>query len=139
MARGTPIGYARSLHEALEGVDNAEVSAMLEAFVKLLRRDGMLRQAEAVVEAFQAVCDREEGRVPVTFTTARPLDDDGALRLAGRVETVLGHPVRLQVGLDPALVGGAQIHVGDLLIDGSVHGRLRVLRAAAAAETGLAA
>lgn len=56
--------------------------------------------------------------------TARTVDADEQRQLADALAQLIGQPVELQVSLDPDLLGGAVIEVGDLLIDASARHRL---------------
>ena len=56
--------------------------------------------------------------------TARAIDSDEQRQLADALAQLIGQPVELQVSLDPDLLGGAVIEVGDLLIDASARHRL---------------
>ena len=55
---------------------------------------------------------------------AVPMDEDLRQRLEAALGATLGHAVRLQVEVDPDLVGGIVVQVGDEVFDGSVSRRL---------------
>lgn len=59
---------------------------------------------------------------------ASPLDDETKERLAAALGRALGHEVRLQVEVDPAIVGGIVVQVGDEVFDGSMSRRLAQAR-----------
>ena len=48
--------------------------------------------------------------------------------LRQRLETMTNKKIELSLAVDPALLGGIQVRMGDLLLDGSVRGRLERLR-----------
>ncbi len=58
------------------------------------------------------------------MTVARPLSQEQAERLRAALERQVGRQVNLQVVVDPAVVGGARVQVGDEVIEGTVAGRL---------------
>lgn len=60
--------------------------------------------------------------------SAVELDDQQRARLAAALHRIYGRPLALHIEVDPALAGGLRITVGDEVIDGSVAGRLAVLR-----------
>jgi F-type H+-transporting ATPase subunit delta len=60
--------------------------------------------------------------------SAAPLTDDELTALTTRLETTTGGRIELQTSVDPSLLGGLVVRVGDRLIDGSVRGRLERLR-----------
>ena len=71
-----------------------------------------------------------EQQLEVELTTAVPVDDDEADRLRDRIAEASGKDVTLRRRVDPAVVGGLVLRIGDQLIDASVRGRLDGLRLA---------
>lgn len=59
---------------------------------------------------------------------ARELDENQRTQLAESLSRLSGAPVDLEVTIDPGLIGGAVIHIGDLQVDASARGRLEQLR-----------
>ena len=59
---------------------------------------------------------------------AAALPDDQRDRLAAALAAAYGHEVHLNVVVDPQVVGGMSVRIGDELIDGSIATRLAVLR-----------
>jgi F-type H+-transporting ATPase subunit delta len=70
---------------------------------------------------------QERGWRVARVRTARSLDDAERESLSQAMARIAGHPVELHVLEDPALLGGAVIQVGDLLLDASASHRLEVL------------
>ena len=62
------------------------------------------------------------------MTSAVPLTPDDVQALTQRLEQTTGGRIALDVQVDPSLLGGLIVRVGDRLIDGSVRGRLERLR-----------
>ncbi len=63
----------------------------------------------------------------VEIVSATVLGDAQQERLAAALRARLRRDVRLQCTVDPALIGGAVVRSGDLLIDGSLKGKLERL------------
>ncbi|MCS6849560.1 MAG: ATP synthase F1 subunit delta [Gemmataceae bacterium] len=72
--------------------------------------------------------DRRARRIPVSVYAAVPLSDDQLERIRNRLREVLNLEPRLEVRVDPALLGGLMIRVGDQVFDGTVRTRLHQLR-----------
>jgi F-type H+-transporting ATPase subunit delta len=93
---------------------------------------GLVELLDWLVE--QAAAER--GLRVADVRTAAPLDDDQRRRLVDGLRRLTGRDVELRVSVDPALVGGAMIVIGDTVIDGTVRHRLDQLRHELIAGTG---
>ncbi len=82
----------------------------------------------SIIEAFRALVDVAQHRVRVTVYAARPLSLATTQRLIERLTQREGCSVLLTEETHPELLGGAQIHVGHRLIDGSLRTQLTELR-----------
>jgi ATP synthase F0 subunit b/ATP synthase F1 delta subunit len=100
---------------------------LLRQTVELLRGG---RADEAVRELANLAVSRR-GEVVAHVTAARELSDAQRDRLTELLTRIYGHPVSLQLDVNPALLGGVTIAVGDEVIDGSLASKL------SAAETHL--
>jgi F-type H+-transporting ATPase subunit delta len=83
---------------------------------------------EGIVEEYGRLADEAEGRVRATATTAVELGDPEQRRLAGDLSRRLGKDVRLEVVVDPGIIGGLVLQLGDRVIDASIRSRLQQLR-----------
>ena len=84
-----------------------------------------------IADEYQRLADNYrgiEGAEVAEVTTAVPLDDGDRLRLAQRITSLVGKPVVLKPKVDPSLIGGIVIRVGDKLIDGSIRSKLEALK-----------
>jgi F-type H+-transporting ATPase subunit delta len=72
--------------------------------------------------------DLEHGVVVANVTSAQPLEPAELAAIAERVAATSGARVEVHSAVDPALIGGLTVRVGDRLIDASVRGRLSRLR-----------
>jgi len=68
--------------------------------------------------------DRREGIAQARVTTAVPLDDQGRDDLVRRLERASRTKLRATFAVDPGLIGGAKVQIGDHLIDSSLYGKL---------------
>ena len=93
----------------------------------LLHRDRLELLPEIAV-AFRELLNRARGIATAHVTTAVALDDAARQLLAARLSRYLGQQVELVPTVDPGIMGGVVARVGDLLLDGSVRGRLEGLR-----------
>jgi F-type H+-transporting ATPase subunit delta len=121
----------------LAGVLTAALGAKLDGpgrnLASLLAENHRLTALPAIAEGFEALRAEAEKRVEVEITTAAAVAEAGQQALVAAVRKRLAREVKVEWKTDPALVAGAVIRAGDLVIDGSVAGELAGLRAALAA------
>lgn len=118
------------LRNVLEGAGNGAnpiAVALLSQTIELLRG----QPAEDAVSQLAEVAVARRGEVVAHISAAVELSDAQRTRLTEVLTRIYGHPVTVQMQIDPALLGGLSICVGDEVIDGTVSSRL------AAAETQL--
>ncbi|HTY49037.1 MAG TPA: F0F1 ATP synthase subunit delta [Steroidobacteraceae bacterium] len=93
-------------------------------FVATLARNGRLAFLPEIAALFDELRDDAEGVADVTVTSAVPLDAGQQQALSSALSRRLKRSIRLHCRLDPQLIGGAVLRAGDLVIDGSLRGRL---------------
>lgn len=105
-----------------------DLSATTTRFLDLLfdkEREGLVAD---VAEAYVALRDAQNGLVEARVRVPEPLSaaDEDALRTS--LEARTGMQVRLDVTVDPSLIGGIVVRIGDTVYDGSVRQQLARLR-----------
>ena len=120
-------GRIALLHRVLGDGVNETAKALLTQTVALLRGE---RADEAVLDLAELAVARR-GEVVAHVTAAADLSDAQSARLTEVLTRIYGHPVSVQLNVDPELLGGLTVAVGDEVIDGSIASRL------AAAQTQL--
>lgn len=98
--------------------------------LQVLVDNGRLTALSDVVDVFSAYVRESEQQLEVELTTAVPVAAEEADRLRDRIAEASGKDVTLRRRVDPAVVGGIVLRIGDQLIDASVRGRLDGLRLA---------
>ncbi len=93
-------------------------------FVRTLAENRRLAYLPEISAQFESLKDDAQGLADVTVISAATLDGPQAAKLAAALEKRLKRTVRLHTEVDPALIGGAIVRSGDLVIDGSVSTRL---------------
>ncbi len=124
-------GRIRVLEDLLAG----KVRPATLRLARFVLRAGRLRDLVGTFEWLVELVAAERGRRVAEARTAVPLDDAEASRLAAALGRLVGRPVEVRVVLDPAVVGGMLVSVGDLRIDGTIRSRLDKLREALAGSS----
>lgn len=96
--------------------------------IQLMLRRGRIEDVPRVAAEFRRLDNAQKGITIATATSAAPLKADEVKALTARLEALTGGSIELDVKVDPSLLGGLVVQVGDRLIDGSVRGRLERLR-----------
>lgn len=96
-------------------------------FIRLLIDNHRLELLPEIAQQFEQLRAEAEARVEAEVISAVPLDDKHMHALAQALQRKLGRKVNLTPRIDPALIGGAVVRAGDLVIDGSVRARLQAL------------
>jgi len=100
------------------------VTASSLSFLKLLTRKRREDLIEEALREFRVLLAEHENTVDAEAATAVPLTPDQSARLTQSLQTMTGKTVRLTAHLEPDLVGGVVVRIGDTVIDGSVRGSL---------------
>ncbi len=125
----TPLHPAEERKSALRAIAaSASISPLVQNFVSYLIDQRRLIDLDGIVEAYGVFADESEGLVTAEVVSASPLDDRRKDRLRRALSERTGQEVRLEIKVDPALLGGAVAKVGDLVFDGSLRTQLGQLR-----------
>ena len=99
-------------------------------FVKLLVENDRLTALPEIGEMFEKRRAEEEGVVDAEVFSAYALDDAQLKELVNVVETRFKRKINATVKVDPELIGGVKVVVGDKVIDASVRGKLLAMASA---------
>ena len=126
------LGSALIPHEEktqmLDRVFGSRLSSLVLDFLKVLSRHGRLDITRVVQWEVQKLFDELRGRVRVALHTATPLEDGLSRTLESSLRAILGAEPQVDADVDPQLIGGIVLRVGDTVYDGSVARQLRHVR-----------
>lgn len=94
-------------------------------FVKVLAENDRLSLLPEIVSQFETLKANAEATLEAIITSAQQLTQPQIDDLVAGLKAKFNRAVNVQVAVDPELIGGAVITIGDQVIDGSVKGRLQ--------------
>lgn len=86
------------------------------------------RRMDRAIEDLTELAAERRGKLVAVVRVAQPLDDIQTSRLAAALERIYAQPVALNFEIDPTVLGGVSVQIGDEVIDGSIAGRLETAR-----------
>jgi F-type H+-transporting ATPase subunit delta len=97
-------------------------------FVDLLIDRNRLPILDELIDAYQRFLDERLGIVRARVTAARSLDVAQQRELGAKLEKITGKQVRMEVAVDPSLIGGVIAQVGSTVYDGSIRQQLQAFK-----------
>lgn len=94
-------------------------------FIRLLIENGRIGVLPEVVTQFEALKASEGGVLDAAVTSAFAMSDTQLAELSARLEARFRRKINASVSIDPALIGGVIVAVGDEVYDASVRGKLQ--------------
>ena len=122
-------------HAAFRAVFTSKMLDPLYNLVGIVLRRRRLELLPGIAREYRSLYNRSAGIVEASATSAGELNQGEVKALRQRLEKITGARVELRLTVDPALLGGVQVRMGDQLLDGSVRGRLERLRERIASGT----
>lgn len=111
------------LGRLLDGAD-----PVVENFLKLLIENHRMPVIFRVRREFEALYDQENQLLPVTITSAVQLDEATVKSIGDAIGKQTGQQVELTANVDPDVLGGLIVRVGNSILDASIRNRLENLR-----------
>ena len=114
---------ADGLSRAVEGGDPAVVNLLL-LMIENHRMPAIFRTRRA----FDTLWKKANKRLPVTITSATELDDKSVAHITDAISAQTGQTIELTREVDPDVLGGLVVRVGNSILDASIRSRLERLR-----------
>ncbi len=115
------------LTRALEGADDTFVN-FLELLIEKHRMPAIFR----IRRHLDTLWEQEHQILPVQVATAIALDEEVVRQLGAQIEKTTGQRIELTASVDPQIIGGIVLRVGNSILDASIRNRLENLRKAVA-------
>jgi F-type H+-transporting ATPase subunit delta len=115
-------------HRMLDQVLKGKANPLVLNLLKVLATHGRLDVVRAVRDAAKAYLNQKRNRFQVKVVTAGPLEPKQSAALRDRLASMLGGDPVLTHEVDPGVIGGLVVRVGDVVFDGSLATNLARLR-----------
>ena len=132
MALSNPKVSQQQRMDLLDKVFGQKLDPVLLRFLKVLCRRGRLGFIRSIHKSVVTMRDDALGRLRVSVTTAQPLSDAQRQDLIEKLKVVFKSDISLSAKVNPSVLGGILIRIGDTVFDGSLDGRLSQLKKVAA-------
>jgi F-type H+-transporting ATPase subunit delta len=109
-------------------------SRIIRNFLFVMADNQRIHLLPEIVETFERVLRQRQGIAEAEVTSAAELNDEQKTTLLSTLERLSGKRIQAKYSLEPELLGGAVVRIGDTIYDGSVRNRLNQLRTRLAAE-----
>ena len=117
--------------ERAEGISllaaQAGLSGLLNRFLNVLNENGRTFIFNEIKKAFDRLYDEYKGILPVSVVCAQELNEKTQQHLTDVLKGIFEKDIRLQINVDPSLIGGLTVQAGSLMADASVKTKLQKL------------
>ncbi len=120
------IEQKRSILTAVLG--KSDMDGMTRNFILVLLDRGRIESLEDVAQAFQTIVDVAAKRLRATVSSSVPMGASDLDRVRAALGRITGQTVTLDARVDAELIGGAQVQIGNLVLDSSIRSHLEKLR-----------
>lgn len=110
--------------QLVDDLFRAHLSEETLNLLMILIENGRQAHLNEITNAYVALANEERGIVDALVTTAKPLSEAEQAQIAEQFGAALQRKVRVEAVVDPAILGGAVVKIGDRLYDGSLKTKL---------------
>ncbi len=126
----SPTARAEQVVDVITSVVKVSLSAASKNLLRAIIDNGRLTVLPEIAAQFHTLVNSRAGVADATVYSAFPIDAGALADLVATLEKRFGRKLNASVQLDPELIGGVRVVVGDEVLDTSVRARLAQMRAA---------
>ncbi len=120
----TPEGKRKALSELL----GDKISPLIHFQLSLAIEQGRAPLLPAIIDGFFDLTAESRKKITAKVTTAIALSESAIKKIETTLSDLAGEPVFLKMSVNPEILGGITVHLGDRIIDGSLKGQMDQLR-----------
>ncbi len=121
---------AAQVFEVVSGVVKTKLPEMGKNFLNTVIENGRISALPEIAAQFRALMNAKQGSFDAVVHSAFDIDAASLAGLSGTLEKRFGRKLNLKVELQPDLIGGIRVVVGDEVLDTSIKARLQQMKAA---------
>jgi len=124
---GNPLVSAMQLSELILEIGGKKFTREARNFIKLMVENKRVHVMPQVMELFEQLKAQHEGVLEAKIITAFKLEGGQLDKLVTDLEKKFNRKVEAQVSVDPEIIGGVKVEIGDEIFDASVRGKLEAM------------
>ena len=121
---------AAQVFDVISGVSQVALPEMAKNFLRTVIENGRLSALPEIAEQFRVLKNAQTGSADAVVYSAFPIDSAALADLAATLEKRFARKLNVSVELQPELIGGIRVVVGDEVLDSSVKARLEQMKVA---------
>ena len=126
----SPKATSEQVFDVTTGAAKLPLDTGVQNFLREVIANGKLAALPAMVEQFHALANATAGVADAQIFSAYPIDDSQLADVVTALEKRFGRKLEAHVSLEPSLIGGIRVVVGDEVLDTSVKARLERMKVA---------
>jgi len=127
----SPAFSAEEQTKALSAVlDKAGLTGIAANFLKVVSSNRRLFAVQDMIRGFNALVAAHKGETSAQVTVAEPLNDARMNDIRDALKQVTGKDVRIDVTVDPSIIGGLRVKLGSRMVDASLRTKLNSIKIA---------
>jgi F-type H+-transporting ATPase subunit delta len=127
----SPVFAADEQEKALVAVlDKAGIKGVAANFLRVVASNRRLFAVRDMVRAFNALVARHRGEVTAQVTVAEPLNETRMGEIRDTLRQVTGKDVKVDLNVDPSIIGGLKVKLGSRMVDASLRSKLNSIKIA---------
>jgi len=127
----SPVFSAQEQLDAVTAIfDKTKLTGLAANFIKLAAKNRRLFSIDAMIRAFRAIVAKARGELTAQVTVAEPLNDARAADIKAALRDVTKQDVKIDIKVDPSIIGGIIVQLGSRMVDASLKTRLSAIQLA---------